>query len=934
MDIKYLKAISFNCKSVTRSVEGIRSLCETADIVALQETWLLPHDTAYIGRIHPDFDYCSKSAVDTGEGLLKGRPFGGVAIMWRKSLFTSVSIVQCNSVRLAAIKAIVNNRTFLFFTVYMPCDSSDNLIEFTDCMSEINAIVDSSNIDNVYMLGDFNAHPGELFFKEMIDFCSEQLWDVADCDYLGTNSNTFTFISDINGVHRWLDHCIVTKAAAKSIVNVRVLYDIFWSDHFPLELLLDMGRLTYKVSEHYRKTDRVVWGERQPSQINRYSKICNDKLKCVDFPGEFQSCANHYCSIPEHKLLIDRLYNNIICTLREAAIATYQGTCRKKKYVTGWNKYVKPLHSAARLCFQLWILHGKPRNGIYYENMLKSKKDFKYKLKWCQDNEQKIKMDILASCHESKNFSKFWKETNKLNPRPGVPANVDGESDAGRVADIFKNHFKVISCRSSVSQRFDAGIRDGDKTTCFTAGQVRDVIKNMTRGKSPGHDGISIEHLQHAGFHLPRVLAMLFTFCVGHSYLPADFMKTIVIPILKNRTGDSSDKKNYRPISLATTTAKVMDGLLERKLQESLHLYDAQFGFRPGLSTESAILCLKHAVRYYTKQKTPVIGCFLDLSSAFDMVEYEVLWTKLATETNFSSDLVGLFQYWYNNQQNQVRWAGAFSEAYGLECGVRQGGLSSPALFNLYINSLIGELSSSGVGCYIDNISYNNISYADDMVLLSPSIRGLRKLISICEKYMISHGLRYNVKKSEILVFKCKNRDYNFPPVTLHGVPLKTVTSFKYLGHWITESMSDEVDIERERRALAMRVNMLARRFARCNVEVKQTLFRAYCQSFYTCSLWVEYTQKSLRALRVQYNNGLRTLMGLPRYCSASAMFAEARIDSFQTIMRKRVASVWRRVRDSSNSLLAAVGTRYCCPILRHWNQMHVGSRPAMVNVK
>lgn len=50
----------------------------------------------------------------------------------------------------------------------------------------------------------------------------------------------------------------------------------------------------------------------------------------------------------------------------------------------------------------------------------------------------------------------------------------------------------------------------------------------MTKGKSPGHDGLSIEHLQNAGVHLPRVLSMLFTFCLGHNYLPDDLMKTIV----------------------------------------------------------------------------------------------------------------------------------------------------------------------------------------------------------------------------------------------------------------------------------------------------------------------------------------------------------------------------------------------------------------------
>ncbi|KAL0860280.1 hypothetical protein ABMA27_009698 [Loxostege sticticalis] len=367
--------------------------------------------------------------------------------MWRKSLFTSVSVVQCNSVRLAAIKTIVNDRTALFITVYMPCDSWDNLTEFTSCLSEINAIIECNNVDSVFVLGDFNAHPGELFFKEVFNFCCEQMWDFADYDYL-KNYDTFTYVSDINGSHRWLDHCITTKSATKSIVNIKVLYDIFWSDHFPLEITIDMGKLSYKVQECYFKSDKAIWGSRNQSQIDKYFEICNDKLRCMDFPEEFRSCANRHCSSLEHKLIIDKMYNSIVCTLREAAIVTHEHRECRNKYVVGWNKYVKPFHSDARTCFRMWVLYGKPKIGIYYEKMKETRKLFKSKIKWCQDNEQKIKMQILATHIKTKDFSKFWKQTNKFNPRPSVPASVDGESDAGKVANIFKNHFKYTTEQS------------------------------------------------------------------------------------------------------------------------------------------------------------------------------------------------------------------------------------------------------------------------------------------------------------------------------------------------------------------------------------------------------------------------------------------------------------------------------------------------------
>ncbi|CAK1596626.1 unnamed protein product [Parnassius mnemosyne] len=196
------------------------------------------------------------------------------------------------------------------------------------------------------------------------------------------------------------------------------------------------------------------------------------------------------------------------------------------------------------------------------------------------------------------------------------------------------------------------------------------------------------------------------------------------------------------------------------------------------------------------------------------------------------------------------------------------------------------------VGCRIDGVNINNISYADDMVLLSPTVGGLSEMLKAAGK---SHNIAVNV--------------------TLNGMNVKRVTKFKYLGHIITSDLKDDADIERERRALAVRGNMLARRFSRCTKQVKITLFKAYCQSVYTGSLWVKYTKRSLEALRIQYNNIFRMLLGLPRFCSASGMFAAYQTDGFNAIIRKKTASLISRVRASHNSILSTVTDRYTSPM-------------------
>ncbi|XP_026316488.1 uncharacterized protein LOC113227718 [Hyposmocoma kahamanoa] len=233
------------------------------------------------------------------------------------------------------------------------------------------------------------------------------------------------------------------------------------------------------------------------------------------------------------------------------------------------------------------------------------------------------------------------------------------------------------------------------------------------------------------------------------------------------------------------------------------------------------------------------------------------------------------------------------------------------------MNALIEELGGKQLGCFIDDVCVNNFSYADDMVLLAPSVSAPRKLLNICESYAESHGLAYNVKKTVYMVFKAGNKCPTFvPPVLLNGVTLKRVFQFKYLGHLVTEDLRDDADMERERRALSVRANMLVRRFARCTDTVKITLFKAFCTSLYTASLWFKYTQKSYNALRVQFNNAFRALLQLPRFCSASGMFADARVDGFDAVWRKKTASLLNRMRGSCNGILKAIADRPDCPMM------------------
>ena len=87
------------------------------------------------------------------------------------------------------------------------------------------------------------------------------------------------------------------------------------------------------------------------------------------------------------------------------------------------------------------------------------------------------------------------------------------------------------------------------------------------------------------------LLSILYNRVISHGHLPDDFMKTIIIPLIKNKSGDTSN--NYRPIALVTVASKILEIILLEMLTPYLNTTDNQFGFMKGHSTDHCIFALK-----------------------------------------------------------------------------------------------------------------------------------------------------------------------------------------------------------------------------------------------------------------------------------------------------------------------------------------------------
>ena len=113
---------------------------------------------------------------------------------------------------------------------------------------------------------------------------------------------------------------------------------------------------------------------------------------------------------------------------------------------------------------------------------------------------------------------------------------------------------------------------------------------------------------------------------ITHGYMPNAFMKTSIIPILKNKNGDTSAKNNYTdPL---TAMSKIFELCLSRIMDAYLFTSDNQFGFKRKHSTDLCIYTVKSIIRYYNYYNSPVYTCFLDASKAFDRINHWTMFKK------------------------------------------------------------------------------------------------------------------------------------------------------------------------------------------------------------------------------------------------------------------------------------------------------------------
>uniref|UniRef100_A0A8C4T7W4 Reverse transcriptase domain-containing protein n=1 Tax=Erpetoichthys calabaricus TaxID=27687 RepID=A0A8C4T7W4_ERPCA len=216
--------------------------------------------------------------------------------------------------------------------------------------------------------------------------------------------------------------------------------------------------------------------------------------------------------------------------------------------------------------------------------------------------------------------------------------------------------------------------------------------------------------------------------------------------------------------------AKILSKILARRMEKVLPsvISQDQTGFIKVRHLSSNLRRLFNVIYSPAKSNTPEILLSLDAEKAFDMIEWNYLFTALE-KFGFGPNICAWIKLLYTNPEASVCINNICSDYFKLERGTRQGCPLSPLLFAIAIKPLAVHCRNSYQikGIVREGLEQKISLYADDMVLyISDPENTVPAVLTALTEFQKISGLRINLNKNTL--------------------PFTIADQFKYLGVNIT----------------------------------------------------------------------------------------------------------------------------------------------------
>ena len=452
---------------------------------------------------------------------------------------------------------------------------------------------------------------------------------------------------------------------------------------------------------------------------------------------------------------------------------------------------------------------------------------------------KEIRNKVLSECRDSKklyfknyfsqnanNIKNTWKGIKSIininNNSKGQPSSllVNNEliSDPKLVAETFNKYFSSIAGKLQGKihhhgKDFSCYLKNSNPNNFFIKPtnmiEVINTINNLSANKAMGPNSIPIDifHLIKLSVAQPLVNVINLSFEKGSYIENLEISK--VIPIFKDK-GSYLECNNYRPISLLSNINKIIEKLMHERLFDFLTkykcIYDLQFGFGGGYSTNHALLDLTEDIREAIDEKKFAVGVFIDLQKAFDTVDHSILLKKL-----YHYGIRGIANSWFksylSNRKQFVTINGVNSDLQPMKFGVPQGSVLGPLLFLIYINDLHSIIKYSTTRHFADDTN---------LLIKNNSLKQLKKYLNFdlrnLASWLKANKISLNASKTEMLIFRHPNKPINYDlKIKMDGKRIYPSKYVKYLGILIDSHLNWNYQTKMLAPKLSRAVGMLAK---------------------------------------------------------------------------------------------------------------------------
>jgi len=523
----------------------------------------------------------------------------------------------------------------------------------------------------------------------------------------------------------------------------------------------------------------------------------------------------------------------------------------------------------------------------------------------------------------SGNRRQFWKYVRaKRQDKSDIPAlfvdNQPIHSAKGK-ANALNKHFKSVFTEENLSTiPFMDDHTDIPKMPdiSISAAGIHQLLTTLDEHKASGPDRISPYILKHCADEITPILHVIFTQSLSTSLLPNDWLKANICPIHKK--GSRSNVANYRPISLTSICAKVLEHIIYHSIMNHLNenniLIENQHGFRANHSCVTQLIKLTEDISFALDHQKQIDLILLDFSKAFDTVPHQRLLSKLR-HYGIDGNSYSWIRTWLTHRTQSVVLDSESSGPVPVLSGVPQGTVLGPLMFLLYINDITKGINSPLRLFADDCLLYRIINNIDDTNRLQEDLNKL-------SEWADAWQLRFNASKCTVI--RCTRSLTPFShDYTLNNDILKLSDQHTYLGVTLHKSLSWSPHISNIVTKASRTLNFLKRNLSNCSSQVKESAYLAMVrpQLEYASDIWDPHHAGDIADLeKVQRRAARWVINDHSRYSSVTLMLDQL---SWPTLQFRRKLSRLQTLHKILYQQISLTIPPYYLPTSRSTRQYH-----------